>query len=49
MAAKTNEIPAVRDLLKAFADLDGAVITAWNSYSYGQGQSSGAASIGFGT
>ena len=26
-AAKTNEIPAVRDLLKAFADLDGAVIT----------------------
>ena len=27
VAAKTNEIPAVRDLLKAFADLDGAVIT----------------------
>jgi predicted transposase YbfD/YdcC len=27
VAAKTNEIPAVRDLLKAFADLAGAVIT----------------------
>ena len=26
-AAKTNEIPAVRDLLKGFASLDGAVIT----------------------
>jgi predicted transposase YbfD/YdcC len=25
--AKSNEIPAVRDLLKAFADLAGAVIT----------------------
>jgi predicted transposase YbfD/YdcC len=27
VAAKTNEIPAVRDLLKGFADLAGAVIT----------------------
>ncbi|MGD0704755.1 MAG: hypothetical protein ABSA02_33310 [Trebonia sp.] len=27
VAAKSNEIPAVRDLLKAFADLAGAVIT----------------------
>ena len=27
MGAKSNEIPAVRDLLKAFADLAGAVIT----------------------
>ena len=27
MDAKSNEIPAVRDLLKAFASLAGAVIT----------------------
>ena len=28
MDAKSNEIPAVRELLKAFTDLAGAVITA---------------------
>ncbi len=27
MTAKSNEIPAVRELLKAFTDLAGAVIT----------------------